>query len=78
MEWARILAYITGTADQKLLLRNKYLVAKSRILKVQLQGRPRLSDAEQAKLGEIDLDWVTKPSPRCDCCPAATTLRHAF
>jgi len=25
MEWARILAYITGTVDQELLLRNEYL-----------------------------------------------------
>jgi len=25
MIWARVLAYITGTADQELLLRNEYL-----------------------------------------------------
>jgi putative transposase len=30
MEWARILAYITGTVDQELLLRNAYLVAENR------------------------------------------------
>jgi len=53
MEWARILAYITGTVDQELLLRNEYLVAENRILKAQLLGRPRLSDAERATLGEI-------------------------
>ena len=53
MEWARILAYITGTVDQQLLLRNEYLVAENRILKGQLQGRLRLSDAERATLGEI-------------------------
>ena len=28
MEWARILAYITGTVDQELLLRNEYLAAE--------------------------------------------------
>ena len=33
MEWARILAYITGTVDQELLLRNEYLTAENRILK---------------------------------------------
>ena len=33
MEWARTLAYITGTVDQELLLRNEYLVAENRILK---------------------------------------------
>jgi putative transposase len=53
MEWARILAYITGSVDQQLLLRNEYLVAENRILKAQLQGRLRLSDAERARLGEI-------------------------
>src|SRR6266852_3633583 len=53
MNWARILAYITGTVDQELLLRNEYLVAENRILKAQLKGRPRLSDAERATLGEI-------------------------
>jgi putative transposase len=53
MEWARILAYITGTVDQQLLLRNEYLVAENRILKAQFHGRLRLSDAERARLGEI-------------------------
>jgi putative transposase len=50
MEWARILAYITGTLDQELLLRNEYLAAENRILKAQLQGRLRLSDAERVTL----------------------------
>jgi putative transposase len=53
MEWARILAYISGTVDQELLLRNEYLAAENRILRGQLKGRPKLSDAERAKLGEI-------------------------
>jgi putative transposase len=53
MEWARILAHITGTVDQELLLRNEYLVAENRILKAQLKGRLRLLDGERAKLGEI-------------------------
>jgi hypothetical protein len=53
MEWARILAHITGTVDQELLLRNEYLIAENRILKAQLQGRPRLSNEERAKLSEI-------------------------
>jgi putative transposase len=53
MEWARILAYITGTVDQELLLRNEYLAAENRILRGQLKRRLKLSDAERAKLGEI-------------------------
>ncbi len=38
-DWARILAYITGTVDQELLSRNQYLVTENRILKRQLKGR---------------------------------------
>jgi hypothetical protein len=53
MDWARILAYVTGTVDQELLARNEYLAAENRILKAQLKGRLILSDAEQATLGEI-------------------------
>jgi putative transposase len=53
MGWARILAYVTGTVDQELLARNEYLAIENRILKDQLKGRPMLSDAERATLGEI-------------------------
>jgi hypothetical protein len=53
MNWARILAYVTGTVDQELLLRNEYLAAENRILKAKLKGRVRFSDAERARLGEI-------------------------
>ena len=45
--------YISGTMDQELLLRNEYLAAENQILRGQLKGRPKLSDAERAKLGEI-------------------------
>ena len=53
MNWARVLAYVTGTVDQELLARNEYLAAENRILKAQLKGRLKLSDAERATLGEI-------------------------
>jgi hypothetical protein len=53
MDWARILAYITGTVDQELLLRNEYLVAENRILKAQLKIPLRLTDAERVTLAEI-------------------------
>ena len=62
MEWARILAYITGTVDQELLLRNEYLVAENRILKSQLKGRLKLSDVERTKLGERRLPPCPTPS----------------
>jgi hypothetical protein len=47
MDWARILAYVTGTVDQELLARNEYPAAEDRITKAQLNGRLRLSDAER-------------------------------
>ena len=50
---ARMLAYITGTVDQELLLRNEYLAADNRILRAQIKGRLLLSDAEKATLAEI-------------------------
>jgi len=53
MDWVRILAYITGTVDQELLLRNEYLAAENRILKVQLKTPLRLTDAERMTLAEI-------------------------
>ena len=30
MDWKHLLAYITGTVDQELLLRNEYLVTENR------------------------------------------------
>ena len=53
MDWVRILAYITGTVDQELLLRNEYLAAENRILKAQLKTPLRLTDAERMTLAEI-------------------------
>ena len=53
MIWARMLAYITGTVDQELLLRNEYLAAENRILRAQIKGRLLLSDAEKGTLAEI-------------------------
>jgi hypothetical protein len=48
-----MLAFITGTVDQKLLLRNEYLAAENRILRAQIKGRLLLSDTEKATLTEI-------------------------
>lgn len=53
MDWNTLLAYITGSVDKELLLRNDYLVAENRILRRQLQGRVRLSDGERKTLAEI-------------------------
>jgi hypothetical protein len=51
--WKTLLAYITGTVDQELLLRNEYLVTENRILRHRITGRVRLSDGERRTLAEI-------------------------
>jgi hypothetical protein len=53
MDWQMLLAYITGTVDQELLLRNEYLVTENRLLRQQLKGRVRLTDGERKTLAEI-------------------------
>src|SRR5262249_11138907 len=53
MIWARVLAYVTGTVNQELLLRNEYLAAENRILRAKIKGRLLLSDTEKATLAEI-------------------------
>jgi hypothetical protein len=53
MDWKRLLAYITGSVDQELLLRNEYLVTENRLLRQQIKGRIRLNDAERKTLAEI-------------------------
>lgn len=53
MDWKRLLAYITGSVDQELLLRNEYLVTENRLLRQQIKGRVRLSDSERTTLAKI-------------------------
>ena len=53
MDGKQLLAYITGTVDQELLLRNEYLVTENRLLRNQLKGRVRLNDGERQALAEI-------------------------
>jgi len=53
MDWPRLLAYITGSVDQELLLRNEYLAAENRILRAKIKGRLQLSDGEKSTLAEI-------------------------
>ena len=53
MDWKHLLAYISGTIDQELLLRHEYLVTENRILRHQITGRVRLTDGERKTLAEI-------------------------
>jgi Homeodomain-like domain len=53
MDWKHLLAYITETVDQELLLRNEYLVTENRMLRNQITGRVRLTDGERKTLAAI-------------------------
>jgi hypothetical protein len=46
MLWARLLAYVTGTVNQELLLPNEYLAAENRIQRSQIKGRLLLSEGQ--------------------------------
>ena len=52
-KWLRLLAYVTGSVNQELLLQNEYLAAENRILSAKLPSRLRLCDPERATLAEI-------------------------
>ena len=67
MLWARLLAYVTGTVDQGLPLRNEYLAAENRILRGRIKDRLLLSEGEKATLAEFERHWRTwrqRPSPK--------------
>ena len=53
MDWKHLLAYITGSVGQELLLRNEYLVTENRLLRSQIKGRVQLSNSERKTLAAI-------------------------
>jgi putative transposase len=53
MDWKILLAYITGSVDQELLLRNEYLITENRLLHKHIIDPVRLSDRERQTLAEI-------------------------
>ncbi len=53
MDWKKLLAYISGSVDEELLLRNEYLVTENRVLRAQIKGRLKLTDAERKTLAKI-------------------------
>jgi hypothetical protein len=64
MDWARILAFVTGMVDQELLARNEYLAAENRILKAQLQGRLKLTTLSEPRWARSVIDWAARLLPR--------------
>ena len=70
--WARLLAYVTGLVNQRLLLQCEHLIAENRILRTHVRGNVRLSDSERRTLAEVGkrlgrkllTDVAVSPSPR--------------
>src|ERR1017187_3358984 len=53
MQWARLLAYVTGMVNRRLLLQNEYLASENRILRAHLPAQLRLTNPERSTLAEI-------------------------
>jgi hypothetical protein len=53
MDWKHLLAYITGTVDQELLVRHASLGTEHHILRNQITGRVRLTAGERTTLAAI-------------------------
>ena len=69
MDWARILAFVTGMVDQELLARNEYLAAEYRIVKAQLKGRLSSRMPSEPRSARSVIDWAARFSARWSMWP---------
>jgi putative transposase len=65
MGWEKLLTFVAGKIDQELQAKTEYLVAENRILREQIKGRPRFTDAQRntlatigAKIGKAGLEQI--------------------
>jgi hypothetical protein len=65
MGWEKLLAWVAGKVDDELQAKIEYLVAENRILRDQVNGLPRFTDAQRitlatvgAKIGKAALEQV--------------------
>jgi len=72
--WLRLLAYVTGSVSQELLLRNGYLAAENRILRMKLPARLRLSNPERITLAEIGEQLGRKALAEVACVAKPDTI----
>ena len=70
MDWARILALVTGMVDQELLARIEYLAAENRILKAQLKGR---SKPDVSAVNPVSMPGSRTPSRSITSTPGPRT-----
>ena len=74
IEWARLLAYVTGLVNHQLLLENEYLAAENRILRAQLPKRLRLTDPQRHTLAYIGKRLGCKALEQVACAVKPDTI----
>src|SRR5438034_5366079 len=74
INWARLLAFVTGLVNQELLLQNEYLAAENRILRAHLPSRLQLSDPERCTLAEIGKRLGRKRLKQVACTAKSDTI----
>ena len=74
MRNSRLLAYVTGSVNQELLLRNEYLAVENRILRSNLAARVRLTNSERATLAVIGKRLGRKPLREVACVTKPNTI----
>jgi hypothetical protein len=62
MLWAHLLAEVSGTVNQELLLRNEYLAAENWTLRGQIRASLLLSDGENQHPAPLGTEPATEPS----------------
>jgi putative transposase len=77
-QWARLLAYVTGTVNQKLLLQNEYLIAENRILRAHLPAWIRLSDDRRSTLAQIGKRIDRKALQQIACVAKPDTILAGY
>src|SRR4030088_2040340 len=74
INWAHLLAYVTGLVNQELLLQNEYLAAENRILRAHLPHRLRLSNPERVTLAAIGKRLGRKALAQVACVAKPDTI----
>jgi hypothetical protein len=70
--WLRLLAYVTGSVNQELLLRNEYLAAENRILRAQLPSRCGSQTRSELRLRRSESVWDAERFGRLVVLPSQT------
>ena len=74
-KWLRLLAYVTGSVNQELLLQNEYLASENLILRAKLPSRLRLSAPERATLAGMGKRLGRKVLREAACLAKRDTIR---